>query len=167
MTDLTEQHVFAVGGSSGIGLAVVRAALPVRSDRGSVVLTRPSYHQTRSKTTMHAIWIEIPVADVRRARDFYANVFGVDAPETVEQTVRRIVVIDGQPTVSLNETPGFVPSTDGSLPYFEVANLDAALTAVIASGGAIAEPAAERPGLGRFALVHDSEGNALYLHGAA
>lgn len=116
---------------------------------------------------MQAIWIEIPVADLDRARGFYAAVFGIDPPEVVEQETRRIVVIDGAPSVSLNETPGFTPTADGSLPYFHVEDLDAALAAVAASGGAVAEPATERPGLGRFALVHDSEGNALYLHGAA
>ena len=116
---------------------------------------------------MQAIWIEIPVGDLDRARQFYASVFGLADTEVVEQDVRRIVVIDGEPSVSLNETAGFRPSADGSLPYFHVDDLDAALSAVDAHGGRVVEPATERPGLGRFALVLDSEGNGVYLHGAA
>ncbi|MBJ7519695.1 MAG: VOC family protein [Solirubrobacteraceae bacterium] len=116
---------------------------------------------------MQAIWIEIPVADLDRARRFYETVFRLDGTTVIEQDVRRIVVIEGEPNVSLNETPGFVPTAAGSLPYFHVDDLDAAISAVSAAGGTIAEAVTERPDLGRFALVHDSEGNALYLHGAA
>lgn len=115
---------------------------------------------------MQAIWIEVPVADLARAKQFYEAVFGHAPTDVLEQETRAITVIDGQPSVSLTKTDGFTASTDGSLPYFHVDDLDAAVTAAARYGGTVIEPASERPGLGRFALVTDSEGNGLYLHGA-
>lgn len=38
----------------------------------------------------------------------------------IKEDDRQITVIDGQPTVSLNQTPGFVPTEQGSLPYFSM-----------------------------------------------
>ncbi len=116
---------------------------------------------------MQAIWIEIPVADLARAKAYYEAVFGHDSTEVVEQEERTITVIEGTPSVSLNQTAGFRPSADGTLAYFHVDDLDAAVAAVTAHAGSVVEPPTERPGLGRFALVTDSEGNALYLHGAS
>ncbi len=114
---------------------------------------------------MHAIWIEIPVADLARAKAFYESVFGHAATAVTDDGTRAITIIDGQPTVSLNQTAGFTPSAAGSLPYFHVDEpLDGALGRVSAAGGAIVEPATARGDLGLFALVTDSEGNALYLH---
>ena len=117
---------------------------------------------------MHAIWIEIPVADLARAKRFYEAVFAHAPTEVTDDGVRAITVIDGQPTVSLNRTEGFTPSAAGSLPYFHLDGpLDAALDVVTEHGGGIVEPAAARGDLGLFALVTDSEGNALYLHAAS
>jgi len=115
---------------------------------------------------MHAIWIEIPVADLQRAKRFYEAVFGHPATEVIEQPERTITIIPGEPTVSLNQTAGFEPSPLGSLPYFHVDDLPGALGILTAAGGNVVEPAHERPGNGWFAHVTDPEGNAFYLHGA-
>ena len=117
---------------------------------------------------MHAIWIEIPVADLARAKAFYESVFAHAPTAVTDDGTRTITVIEGQPTVSLNRTAGFVPSADGALPYFHLDGpLDEALARVTAAGGAVVEPPTTRGDLGRFALVSDSEGNALYLHAAS
>ena len=117
---------------------------------------------------MHAIWIEIPVADLNRAKTFYEAVFAHPPTAVVDDGTRVITVIDGAPTVSLNRTAGFRPSSEGSLPYFHVdAPLEAALDRLTAAGGSVVEPAAARGDLGVFALVTDTEGNAFTLHAAS
>ena len=115
---------------------------------------------------MHAIWIEIRVADLPRAKRFYEAVFGHPATDVIEQPERHITIIPGEPTVSLNQTPEFEPSTLGSLPYFHVDDLTSAIEHVTAHGGTLIEPANERTGNGWFAQVTDTEGNAFYLHGS-
>lgn len=117
---------------------------------------------------MKAIWIEIPVADLARAARFYEAVFEHAPTEVVTDDTRSITIINGQPTVSLNRTAGFEPSTSGSLPYFHLDGpLHDALARVADAGGAVVEPPVARADLGLFALVSDSEGNAMYLHAAA
>lgn len=115
---------------------------------------------------MNTIWIELPVIDLERAAAFYSAVFGHDTPEAATDADRSILIIPGTPTVSLNRTANFVPTTLGSLPYFHVDDLDAALDATLSHGGTIIEARSERPGHGWFAEVTDSEGNAFYLHGS-
>ena len=117
---------------------------------------------------MNAIWIEIPVADLTRAKAFYESVFAHAPTEVTDDGTCAITIIDGQPTVSLNRTEGFTPSPDGVLPDFHLDGpLAPALDRVTAAGGAVVEPAAPRGDLGLFALVTDSEGNSLYLHAAS
>lgn len=113
---------------------------------------------------MHSIWIEFPATDLHRAIAFYQAVFGHESVDVIEEPTRAIAVLEGEPTVSLNQTEGFVPTTQGSLPYFHVPDMDRAVTAALANGGSVTEPRAERPGNGWFTLITDSEGNGLYLH---
>lgn len=113
---------------------------------------------------MQCIWIEIPASDITRAKTFYEGVFEHGPTELVEFDGRTITVIDGQPTVALNETPGFVPTTDGSIPYFHVeAPIADTLRRVAEHGGQVVEQPAPRPGFGLFSLVTDTEGNSIYL----
>lgn len=114
---------------------------------------------------MHAIGIEIPATDLRRAKRFYESVFGHAPTDVLMEEGRVRTIIEGTPGIFLNQTAGFTPSTEGSLPYFHVEDLDAAVVAVTAAGGRVLQAPAPRGDLGRFAHVLDSEGNALYLHG--
>lgn len=117
---------------------------------------------------MMCVWIEIPAARLERAMAFYEAVFQYERGDILEEDGRRITLIDGTPTASLNETAGFVPTAEGSVPYFHLEGvLDDALARVTAAGGRILEPAAARADRGVFSLIADSEGNALYLHAAS
>lgn len=117
---------------------------------------------------MNAVWIEIPVHDLTRAKAFYEAVFQHAPTEVLIEDGRRITLIEGQPTVSLNQTPGFTPTDQGSLPYFHLdGTITDALARVTAAGGRIVEPAVARADRGMFSLVTDSEGNAFYLHAAS
>ena len=116
---------------------------------------------------MKTIWIELAARDIARANEFYSTVFGHELGEVQEGSGRAIVIIPGEPRVSLNQTPGFVPNGDGTLPYFDVdGSLAGALDVVVAAGGSVVEPIGERPGYGYFAVVVDTEGNHIYLHSA-
>lgn len=116
----------------------------------------------------NSIWIEIPVTDLTRAKAFYEAVFQHAPTEVLTEGGRQITVIEGSPTVSLNQTAGFVPTDLGSIPYFHLDEpLAGALTRATDAGGRVVEPPAARADLGLFSLVTDPEGNALYLHAAA
>ena len=117
---------------------------------------------------MHTIWIEIPVSDLSRAKTFYEAVFGFEPTQVIDDGVRKITIVPGEPNVSLNQTHGFTPSSDGSLPYFGVGDdLDAALARLSAVGGTVVEPKTPRGELGFFSLVRDPDGNSFYLHGTS
>lgn len=117
---------------------------------------------------MNSVWIEIPALDLARAKAFYEAVFEHAPTEVLAEDGRQITVIEGQPTVSLNQTPGFVPTDQGSVPYFHLDGPIAdVLARVTAAGGRIVEPATARADRGMFSLVTDTEGNALYLHAAS
>lgn len=135
--------------------------------RGSVMLgfsASDAPEPTRG-TDMKAIWIEFAAHDIDRANQFYSEVFGHDQLEVIRDPERAMIIIPGEPVVSLNQTEGFVPNGNGTLPYFDVeGTLSESLDRVIAAGGSIAEPTSERPGFGFFAIVVDPEGNHLYLH---
>lgn len=117
---------------------------------------------------MHAIWIEIPVSDINRAKQFYETVFGHAPTEVIQDGPRTITIIPGEPPVSLNRTEGFLPGEQGALAYYGVGDqLDAAVERVVAAGGDVVEAKASRGELGFFSLVRDLDGNLLYLHGTA
>jgi predicted enzyme related to lactoylglutathione lyase len=116
---------------------------------------------------MKTIWIELAARDIARANQFYSTMFGHGLAEILTDSGRSIVVIPGEPIVSLNQTAGFVPNGDGTLPYFDVEGpLGHALEVAVSAGGSVVEPIGERPGYGFFAIVVDTEGNHFYLHSA-
>ena len=65
---------------------------------------------------MNAIWIEIPVADLARAKRFYEAVFEHAPTDVVDDGTRAITVVDGQPTVSLNRTEASARRRTGRCP---------------------------------------------------
>lgn len=99
-----------------------------------------------------------------RGKRFHAAVTVRDGTDNTDG--HPITIFAGEPTVSLHQADGFTPTSEGTLPYFHAADLDAALAAVAAHGGQVVDPPRNRGEHGRFALVHDSEGNSLYLHSA-
>jgi predicted enzyme related to lactoylglutathione lyase len=116
---------------------------------------------------MITIWVEIPAISLERAKTFYEAVFEHAPTEIIDDGTRRITILPGTPSVSLNETRGFVPTSEGSLPYFHLEDpLGVVVDRVVAAGGGVVEPVAQRGENGFFALVLDSEGNGLTLHSA-
>ncbi len=117
---------------------------------------------------MQSIWIEIPAIDLHRAKSFYESVFLHEPTPVIVDGERQITVIDGSPTVSLNQVAGFDPGTTGPLPYFHLeGSLTDVLDRVARAGGKVIEDAHARGENGFFSQVQDSEGNAIYLHTAS
>jgi predicted enzyme related to lactoylglutathione lyase len=121
----------------------------------------------------HAInWFDIPVADMERARLFYGAVLG-NEPALVEDTPPEFPmamfavaepgegIISGALVMS-NEATGQTPGGATTV-YFNVEDVEAALSRVEAAGGKIQEPAFDTP-FGKIAYITDSEGNRVGIH---
>src|SRR5882757_5772448 len=103
-----------------------------------------------------------PITDVARARKFYGDLLGLKIGKEVEFGPGQWWIeydIAGQALAISNAMPG-KPASSLAL---EVANLDAALAAVKAAGGALTTEILEfRPC--RMFIVKDPDGNELTLH---
>jgi predicted enzyme related to lactoylglutathione lyase len=100
--------------------------------------------------------IEFPADDPERARSFWSGVLDVSLePRTAGQGEGWQTQSSG-PAVGVHER-GRGPGDTFSLPYFEVADLPAALERVRALGGSIVHPGE------RWAICKDSEGSPFGL----
>jgi predicted enzyme related to lactoylglutathione lyase len=105
--------------------------------------------------------IEIPADDPERARRWYKAVAGWDTADSTNMPnywLFRFAEGFGGAIGKRGETAG-----QHLRDYLEVDSIDEALAASDANGGRTAEPKNEIPGVGWFAVVHDSEGNELGL----
>ena len=100
--------------------------------------------------------IEFPADDPERARSFWSGLLGVELEPRVEQQGRGWQTQSSQPAVGLHAR-GEGPGDSFSLPYFEVADIAAALQRVEALGGSIVHPGE------RWAICKDSEGSPFGL----
>ncbi len=113
-------------------------------------------------------WFEIPARDVERAQRFYEAVLAI---EMARQELGELRMAwfpmqqggDGA-TGSLVQHPAYEPSHAGSLVYFSVDDLDAALGRVGSHGGRVLKG---RTAIGEFgftAHLEDTEDNRVALH---
>lgn len=110
-------------------------------------------------------WSELAARDPERAQAFYQALFGW---ETREQETPggpyTLFSLDGcniGGMLRMTEEWGAMPSA--WMPYFGVADLDAALEQVPQLGGEVAFGPMEAEGVGRFAVVKDPQGAALSI----
>ncbi len=100
--------------------------------------------------------IEFPADDPDRARRFWSVLLGVELAERSGAEGRGWQTHRGDPGVGIHERgPG--PGDTVSLPYFTVADMDAALDQVKALGGSVVHPGS------RWAICRDSEGSPFGL----
>lgn len=114
------------------------------------------------------IWFEIPVADMDRAKSFYEAVFGCKLA-LVDMTPRQMAMFSmemGIPGIggALVKEETFVPSYHGTLVYFSVSDIPAALDKVVANGGKLLLPKTSIGEYGYCAYFEDCEGNRIGLH---
>jgi predicted enzyme related to lactoylglutathione lyase len=111
---------------------------------------------------------EIPVADLDRAIRFYEAVFEVQLRRaTVDgHAMAFFPRVDGAPGASGALAMGdtYVPSTRGTLVYFDVADVDATVARALAHGGRLLYPKKDVGAAGFVAEVEDSEGNRIALN---
>jgi predicted enzyme related to lactoylglutathione lyase len=110
-------------------------------------------------------WTELSARDPEGATAFYGTLFGWDA-RTQETpggpyTMFSLDDTDVGGMVQMDEEWGDMPAA--WMPYFGIADLDATLEQVPKLGGEVAMGPIEAEGVGRFAVVQDSQGAFLSI----
>ena len=100
--------------------------------------------------------IEFPADDPERARRFWSGVLGVELQDRSAEEGRGWQTHAGEPAIGVHAR-GQGPGDSFSLPYFAVADLEAALEQVRALGGEIVHPGS------RWVICKDSEGSPFAL----
>ena len=100
--------------------------------------------------------VEFPADDPERARRFWEGLLGVRFEERGEGEGRGRQTRSGGAELGVH-TRGPGPGDRVSLPYFEVAELGAALARVVELGGEVIHPGE------RWAICRDSEGSPFGL----
>lgn len=100
--------------------------------------------------------IEFPADDPDRARRFWSGLLGVELAERSQAEGRGWQTQTGASEVGIHER-GAGPGDTASLPYFTVADMNAALEQVAALGGSVIHPGS------RWAVCRDSEGSPFGL----
>jgi predicted enzyme related to lactoylglutathione lyase len=100
--------------------------------------------------------IEFPADDPDRARRFWSDLLGAELAERSEAEGRGWQTHTGDPVIGIHER-GTGPGDTVSLPYFAIADMDAAVAHVKALGGSVIHSGA------RWAICRDSEGSPFGL----
>jgi predicted enzyme related to lactoylglutathione lyase len=100
--------------------------------------------------------IEFPADDPDRARRFWSSLLALELDERSSAEGRGWQARDGDTAIGIHER-GRGPGDTASLPYFTVADLEAALEQVRALGGTVIHPGE------RWAVCRDSEGSPFGL----
>lgn len=102
--------------------------------------------------------IEFPADDPGRARRFWSGLLGIELAERSDAEGRGWQTHGGAPVLGIHER-GAGPGDTASLPYFTVADMEAALEQVTALGGSVIHPGR------RWSICRDSEGSPFGLAG--
>jgi predicted enzyme related to lactoylglutathione lyase len=113
------------------------------------------------------IWYELLTSDPVAAAKFYGEVLGWTSADSGKPGMDyRILSMNGSGIGGLMAIPaaaakaGMKPAWLG---YIQVGNVDKAILAIIAAGGAEHMPATDIPGVGRIAMVADPQGANIYI----
>lgn len=100
--------------------------------------------------------IEFPADDPDRARRFWSGLLGIELAERTQGEGRGWQTQSGAPVLGVHQR-GAGPGDTAALPYFSVADMQAALDRVRALGGNVIHPGAQ------WAICRDSEGSPFGL----
>jgi predicted enzyme related to lactoylglutathione lyase len=108
------------------------------------------------------VWSELTTRDPKKAEAFYTGLFGwtIKLGGAGTPAEYREFSVTDHPIGGIMETPKEMPAQVPSywMPYFQVADLDAAIATAKASGGNVMIGPAPIPGTGHFAIVLDPQG---------
>ena len=114
-----------------------------------------------------AVWFEIPVTDMARAKQFYSNVTQSTFQDENMHGM-KMSMFEGSETDTcgmLVEANGYVPSATGQVIYFGADDLTTILDRAIEQGSEVLVPKTHiGEGKGYFAQFLDSEGNRIGLY---
>ncbi len=104
-----------------------------------------------------------PVTDIKRSRDFYEGVLGLK-PTMESAGGLWVEYAIGNSTFGIGcYGEIWKPSSDGTCIAFEVENLDAEVSQLLAKNVVFAMGATDTP-MCRFAIICDPDGNKIMLH---
>ena len=107
------------------------------------------------------LWVELHTSDPAAARAFYGSLFGWRYHET---PVENFTYTRVSPTGDEKDAFGGITRVESDaprpywLPYFQVTDADAAVTAAERAGGSVIMPVEEVKGVGRMAMLADPQG---------
>ena len=112
-------------------------------------------------------WLEIPTADLERAKSFYSNVFNLQL-QYIEMPDSKMYMF-GEPNNvgsggAIYQSDEGKPSANGSTVYFSCEDLSNELGKVEKEGGKVVVPKTDIGEFGFFAHIIDTEGNRIGLH---
>lgn len=115
-----------------------------------------------------AVWFEIPVKEMERARLFYSNVLGYDMPvQDMGGVLMAFFPMAGHGNSgALIRGDGYEPCERGTVVYLNAGeDLAESLERIEPAGGKIVVPKTMiTEEYGHFALFQDTEGNLVGLH---
>ena len=113
-----------------------------------------------------AVWVDVPVADLERAKTFYAAVLGCEVwIQEHEGTAFGVLEHENGNGGCLMVQPGEAGASSGLLGYFNAeGRIRDAVAAVAANGGEVQQDVHVIGAHGCRAIVLDSEGNRIALH---
>jgi predicted enzyme related to lactoylglutathione lyase len=100
--------------------------------------------------------LEFPADDPGRARRFWSGLLGIDLNARTASEGHGWQTRSGTPVIGVHER-GSGPGDTAALPYFTVADMDAALEKVAALGGVVIHPGQQ------WSICRDSEGSPFGL----
>jgi predicted enzyme related to lactoylglutathione lyase len=116
-------------------------------------------------------WIEIPVADMKRAVSFYGEILEIELHELTMGPIDYALFPskDQHNCGALAKGDGYVPGAQGPIIYLNGGNdLQDVLDRVHDAGGQILVPKQfVTDDVGHIALIRDTEGNKIGLHSRA
>ena len=104
------------------------------------------------------IHFEIPADDLSRAKSFYNGLFGWEIYESPGRKNYLLIKADGEKHVSSSIIKRFSPRQT-TIIYFDVPSVEECSAMIVKLGGNIVVSKKPVPGIGYFAICHDTENN--------
>lgn len=115
----------------------------------------------------HVRFIEIPVTNLERASKFYTEVFKFKLTnmQMGNAELAMFFIANDKTNGALVQGDGYVPSTEGTLVYFNAGeNMQEVIDQIPALGGKVTMAKSSLNGHGYTARFIDTEGNKIALH---